>query len=143
MPEVSMAAQTVSSLVPHYPPRSYEFADYGTARNWIGGSFCDASTGETMEVENPRYGRAMGRVVVSPAADVGKAVEAAKAALPKWRHVPMRERAQVMYRLKAIVERDMEEMCWLLSAENGKTYSEAVGDIARASSASSSPPRWR
>ncbi|MBI4703497.1 MAG: CoA-acylating methylmalonate-semialdehyde dehydrogenase [Deltaproteobacteria bacterium] len=127
-----MVARTVSSLVPLYSPRGYEFAPYAAARNWIGGEWRNASTGETMDVENPRYGRPMGKVVVSPGADVDVAVRAAKAALPKWRHVPLRERAQVMYRLKSILERDMEEMCWLLSAENGKTYVEAQGDVGKA-----------
>lgn len=126
-----MAARTVSTLVPHYAPRGYEFAEYGLARNWIGGEWCDSSTGQTMEVDNPRYGRSMGTVVVSPAADIDKAVQAAKAALPAWRSTPMRERAQVMYRFKAILERDMEEMSYLLSAENGKIYSEAVGDVGK------------
>ena len=126
-----MAGQSVRSLVPHYAPHGYDFAEYATARNWIGGEWRDSSTGETMDVENPRYGRTMGKVVVSPAADVNAAVQAAKAALPHWRVLPLRERAQVMYRLKAIFERDMEELCWLLSAENGKTFAEAQGDVGK------------
>jgi malonate-semialdehyde dehydrogenase (acetylating)/methylmalonate-semialdehyde dehydrogenase len=126
-----MAATKVSSLVPAYTTRGYDFAEYATARNWIGGEWRDSSTGETMPVENPRYGRAMGKVAVSPSADVHIAVQAAKAALPHWRALPMRERAQVLYRLKAILERDMEELSWLLSAENGKTYPEALGDVGK------------
>ncbi len=123
-----MAAQPA---VPTYAPRGYEFADAGLARNWIGGEWRDSSTGATLDVENPRHGRTMGRVVVSPPADVDAAVQAARAALPGWRALALRERAQVLYRLKAILERDMEELCWLLSAENGKVYSEALGDVGK------------
>lgn len=126
-----MAAQQSSSLVPAYLPRSYDFAEYGPARNWIGGQWRDSSSGETMDVDNPRYGRTMGKVVVSPAADVELAVKAAKAALPSWRALPLRERAQVLYRFRSILERDMAELSWLLSAENGKTFGESQGDVGK------------
>lgn len=112
-----------------YPEKGYGFTSYVAAQNWIGGAFKDAASGATLDVENPRHGKVMGKVADSGAADVDAAVKAAKAALPGWRATPMKERAAVMYRLKALLERDEEELAWLLSAENGKTYAEARGDI--------------
>jgi malonate-semialdehyde dehydrogenase (acetylating)/methylmalonate-semialdehyde dehydrogenase len=120
---------TTQSLVPAYPVRGYGFSSYVTAQNFVGGAFKDAASGAVMAVENPRHGKVMGKVVVSGPADVALAVEAARAALPAWRATPMKERAQYMYRLKALLERDMDELSWLLSAENGKTVAEAKGDI--------------
>jgi malonate-semialdehyde dehydrogenase (acetylating)/methylmalonate-semialdehyde dehydrogenase len=114
-----------------YPSRGYAFAEYGPALNWIGGKLVPAHGQRTLRVENPRYGRVMGDVAMSDAADVTAAVAAAKVALPNWRTTPMRERAQVMYRLKQLLEANLDELCWLLSAENGKTYAESKGDIEK------------
>jgi malonate-semialdehyde dehydrogenase (acetylating) / methylmalonate-semialdehyde dehydrogenase len=118
-----------TTKVPAYPEKSYAFAPYATAQNFIGGAFRDSATGRTIDVENPRHGKVMGKVVQSSAADVEAAVQAAKAALPAWRATPIKERAQVMYRLKQLLARDEEELAWLLSAENGKTIGEARADI--------------
>lgn len=118
-------------LVPPYPVRGYGFSTYVPVRNYIGGELTDAASRATLDVVNPRHGKVMGVVADSAAVDVDAAVAAARAALPAWRQVPMRERAQVMYRLKAILERDLDELSWLLSAENGKTYAEARGDIEK------------
>ena len=126
---MNAALPVLSSAVPAYQSRSYDFAEYTTCRNWRGGALVDAVSGHTLPVENPRHGKVMGHVVLSGQADVEAAVHAAKLALPGWKGTPMRERAQVMFRLKALLERDMDELCWLLSAENGKTYAEAKGDI--------------
>jgi malonate-semialdehyde dehydrogenase (acetylating)/methylmalonate-semialdehyde dehydrogenase len=120
-----------ASQAPAYAGKSYAFTPYVPAQNFIGGAFRDAVAGGTLEVENPRHGKVLGRVVLSTAADVDAAVQAARAAFPAWRATPMKERAQVMFRLKALLERDMDELCWLLSAENGKTFAEARGDIEK------------
>ena len=111
--------------------RNYEFLPYVDCRNWIGGEWVESASGEWMDVENPRHGKAMGRVVVSNTADVARAVEAAKAAAPGWRATPLKERAQVLYRLKQLMERDLDELAWLLSHENGKTIVQAMGDVKK------------
>ena len=49
-----------TNKVPAYSEKSYAFAPYVTAQNFIGGSFRDSVTGRTLDVENPRHGRAMG-----------------------------------------------------------------------------------
>jgi malonate-semialdehyde dehydrogenase (acetylating)/methylmalonate-semialdehyde dehydrogenase len=114
-----------------FPTRSYEFTPYVTARNWIGGQWRDAHSGNSIEVVNPRHGKEMGEVVWSDQADIDAAVAAAKAAFPGWKATPLKERVQVMYRLKALMERDLEELTWLLSHENGKDYAQAKGSVLK------------
>ncbi len=114
-----------------FAARSYDFVPYVECRNWIGGEWCAAAGGEELEVINPRHGRAMGRVVVSGAEDVERAVAAARAAFPGWRATPLKDRAQVLYRLKQLMERDLEELTWLLSHENGKVYGQARGSVLK------------
>jgi malonate-semialdehyde dehydrogenase (acetylating)/methylmalonate-semialdehyde dehydrogenase len=120
-----------SSKLPSFTARSYDFQEYVPVRNWIGGQWVDGSTGQWLPVENPRHGKAIGAMTLSGAADVAAAVEAARKALPAWKSTPMRERAQVLYKLKQLMERDLEELCWLVSHENGKTYAEGRGDVEK------------
>ena len=119
------------SALPKFSATSYDFAEYETARNYIGGEWVEATGERSMEVINPRHGKVMCSVRMSSAADVDAAVQAAKEALPAWREMPMRERAQVFYKLKQLMERDLEELSWLVSHENGKTIGQARAEVLK------------
>ncbi|TNE48065.1 MAG: CoA-acylating methylmalonate-semialdehyde dehydrogenase [Deltaproteobacteria bacterium] len=110
---------------------SYDFQTIDPILNWIGGEYRASSTGNTMDVINPRHGKVMTSVVLSGADDVQAAVDAASAAYPAWKETPLKERAQVMYRLKYLMERDQEKIAWLISHENGKVFNEAMAEVAK------------
>jgi malonate-semialdehyde dehydrogenase (acetylating) / methylmalonate-semialdehyde dehydrogenase len=114
-----------------FPARSYDFAPYVDCHNWIGGSFAPAMSGEAMPILNKRHNKVMGQVAVSGAADLERAVAAAKAAFPAWRATPVKERAQILYQLKFLMQRDLEELAWLVSHENGKTLGESRADVEK------------
>ena len=116
---------------PSFGAKSYAFTEYVNIKNWIGGNWREGASGNWLDIENPRHGKAIGKMTLSTAKDVEAAVEAGKKAFPAWRATPMRERAQVLYRLKALMERDLDELCWLVSHENGKTYAEGKGDVEK------------
>ncbi len=117
---------------PKFEATSYDFTPYVECQNFIGGEWGPALSGESLPVLNPRHDATMGNVVMSDARDIDRAVEAAKAALPAWKALPMRERAQVMFRLKAIMEDNVAELSWLLSHENGKTFVDARASVLKA-----------
>ncbi len=114
-----------------FAARSYGFQPYVDCLNWIGGELVPAESGATIPVTNPRHGKVLGQVADSSGADVARAVAAASAAFDGWRETPFKERAQVLYRLKQLMERDVEELTWLLSHENGKTYAQAKGSVLK------------
>lgn len=114
-----------------FPTRSYEFTPYVDCMNWIGGEWVPAADGQTINVDNPRHGKTIGQVAWSGAADVARAVEAAEAAQPGWAATPLKERAQVLYRVKQLMEANLDELAWLLSHENGKTIAQARGDVLK------------
>lgn len=118
--------------IPKFSADSYDFATFVDAKNWIGGEWVDPSGTEVLEVINPRHGKSMAKVRMSTAEDVDRAVRAGKAAFMAWREWPMRERAQIMYRFKALMERDIEELSWLVSHENGKTFAEGKAEVDKA-----------
>ena len=111
--------------------RSYDFLSYVDCKNWIGGQWVDAQSGKTIDVDNPRHGKTMGQVVWSDRADVDAAVEAASAALRGWRATPLKERVQVLFRMKQLMEEHIDELSWLLSHENGKTIAQARGSVLK------------
>ncbi len=119
--------------LPRFAARSYEFTEYVPARNWIAGAWQEpAVDAARLEVQNPRFGRPMASVTLSSSTDVDHAVTAAHAASRSWREVPIRDRAQLLYAARAILLRDLEELSWLVSHENGKIYSEAEAEVLKA-----------
>ena len=83
------------------------------------------------EVFNPSIGEVQARVPLATAAEVRKAVESAKAAFPGWAALNPQRRARVMFKFKAMLEDNMDELAHLLSSEHGKVIADAKGDIQR------------
>ena len=104
---------------------------YPVIQNYINGSWVDSSTSKTMDVISPLDGNLLSRVPMSSAADLDKAVSAAQAAFPSWSKTPIKERVQVFFRYKVLLEKHLRELAELCSEENGKTYSESVAEIEK------------
>jgi len=83
------------------------------------------------DVYDPNNGQVQARVRFGSAADLDKAVAAARAAQPAWGATNPQRRARVLFNFKALVERDMEALAHLLSSEHGKVIADARGDIQR------------
>jgi malonate-semialdehyde dehydrogenase (acetylating)/methylmalonate-semialdehyde dehydrogenase len=68
---------------------------------------------------------------MSTAKDLDDAVQAANAAFPAWSKTPIKERVQVFFKYKTLLERDLKQLAELCSEENGKTYGESVAEIEK------------
>lgn len=110
---------------------SYDHTTFAAADNFIAGKWAPPSGTETMNVVNPRHGKVISTVRFSTQADLDKAVAAATEAQRAWRVVPMRDRAAVLYKTREIMAREIDELSWLLSHENGKLFDEAKAEIAK------------
>ncbi len=104
---------------------------YSPVQNFISGHFTDASTPKNMQVVSPVDGTLLSTVPMSTAADLDAAVTSAKAAFKKWSATPIKERVQVFFKYKTLLERDLVELSKLVQEENGKTYGEAVAEIEK------------
>lgn len=104
---------------------------YKQTQNFINGKFTDAQTGKSMDVTSPLDGTLLSKVCLSGAQDLNNAVAAAKAAFPGWSKTPIKERVQVFFRYKTLLEKHMKELAELCSEENGKTYGESVAEIEK------------
>jgi len=104
---------------------------YPDVRNYIGGTFVDPSVEERLDVTNPADGSVISRVPLSAAADVDRAVAAAKEAFPGWSGMPIKERVQVFFRYKALLEKNIEELAALVTEENGKVVGEGRAEVLK------------
>ena len=104
---------------------------YPEIRNYVGGGF--VNSGDVyLDVHNPSDGSIISRVPMSSRGDLDAAVSIAQKAFPGWSALPIKERVQVFYRYRALLERDIEELTALVTEENGKVYAEAKAEILKA-----------
>lgn len=89
-------------------------------QNFVGGEWVDAVEGETMEVLNPATGDAIAQVPRGSQADVDRAVEAAKKALPEWRETTPQERSEFLLKLADAIDEHAEELAQVESQNVGK-----------------------
>ncbi|RDI75337.1 NAD-dependent aldehyde dehydrogenase [Gaiella occulta] len=101
-------------------------------KNFIGGAWVDAASGETFESLVPATGESLGAFPRSSAEDVDRAVAAAKEAFADWRLVPAPQRGTILLRFAQLLERDKAELSELMSREMGKVLAEAGGDVQEA-----------
>jgi malonate-semialdehyde dehydrogenase (acetylating)/methylmalonate-semialdehyde dehydrogenase len=104
---------------------------YTPVQNYINGSFVNASTNKTLDVISPIDGNHLSTVPMSSSQDLEDAVKAAKAAFIGWSKTPIKERVQVFFRYKTLLEKHLKELAELCSEENGKTYGESVAEIEK------------
>ncbi|MBT7891305.1 MAG: CoA-acylating methylmalonate-semialdehyde dehydrogenase, partial [Deltaproteobacteria bacterium] len=64
--------------------------------------------------------------------EVTKAIDAAEAAFPAWRNTPPSKRAQIMFKLKVLLEENADKICQLVTDEHGKVLNDAMGELTRA-----------
>ncbi|HSS81579.1 MAG TPA: aldehyde dehydrogenase family protein [Gaiellaceae bacterium] len=103
-----------------------------TFKNFIGGEWVDAASGETFESMSPATGEVLGVFPKSSAEDVDRAVEAAKAAYEEWRLVPAPHRGEILFRFGALLAEHKDEVAELMAREMGKVLPEAAGDVQEA-----------
>ncbi|HUJ15749.1 MAG TPA: CoA-acylating methylmalonate-semialdehyde dehydrogenase [Thermoanaerobaculia bacterium] len=104
---------------------------YPAVRNYIGGTFVDGNGSKHLDVTNPANGEVISRVPLSPASEIDRAVQAAKKALPGWAGLPIKERVQVFFRYKTLLEKHIDELSALVTEENGKVDSEARAEVLK------------
>lgn len=103
-----------------------------TASHYINGVFEEAGDATaTVDVVSPGTGRVVRRVHVGNSSDVDRAVVAAKAAFEGWSGITIKQRAAIMFKLHALIERDQQELAELIMLENGKNITEALADVAK------------
>jgi malonate-semialdehyde dehydrogenase (acetylating)/methylmalonate-semialdehyde dehydrogenase len=102
---------------------------YGKVRNYYGGNFKDSNADEWLDVTSPLDGTLLSQVPMSRRSELDAAVESARAAFAGWSSTPIKERVQVFFRYRSLLEKYSDELTALISEENGKTFDEARAEV--------------
>jgi len=97
-----------------------------------GGRWLDSKTEKYMDVYNPSTGEVIAQAPCCTKDEVEAAIEAAAAAFPAWSATPVMKRVQVLYKVRELLEKHMDELVELLCRENGKSWGDAQGDVLKA-----------
>jgi malonate-semialdehyde dehydrogenase (acetylating)/methylmalonate-semialdehyde dehydrogenase len=97
----------------------------------IGGKWLNPSAERFGKVHNPSTGEVIARVPMCGAAEVDQAVTAAKKAFAWWSITPAPKRAAIMFRFRELLWAGFDDLCKLMTRENGKTLEESKGDLRR------------
>ena len=108
-----------------------EFKDIGEKTNWISGRFEDSSSSKTISIISPYFDKEIATIPDSNYSDLDIAVQAARSIFPAWERTNIRDRAEIMFRFKTILESNIEELAHLISLDNGKTIEDAKASINR------------
>ncbi len=100
-------------------------------QNFIGGNWKRSGATENLDISNPATGEVIGQVPLSPASEVGEAARAATEAFPSWRQVPITDRVKYLFKLKILLEEQLEDLSRTITVECGKTLNESRGEMKR------------
>ncbi|MEO1286453.1 MAG: CoA-acylating methylmalonate-semialdehyde dehydrogenase [Chloroflexota bacterium] len=99
--------------------------------DFINGQWTDAKASDLLDVINPAQGQAIAEVVMTPKAVVAEAVEAGHHAYQEWRRTPVLDRIQHLFKLKMLLEDNLDAIAKIITQECGKTYKESIGEMRR------------
>ena len=101
-------------------------------KNYIAGEWVNATGGATFENSNPATHEVLNTFPLATQADTQRALDAAKAALPKWANLPAPARGAILDRAAQLLNARLDEIATILTREEGKTLAESKGEVMRA-----------
>ncbi|REJ77840.1 MAG: methylmalonate-semialdehyde dehydrogenase (CoA acylating) [Acidobacteria bacterium] len=102
---------------------------YDKVQNFINGEFVDSESRDTLDVISPLNGEQISEVPLSTVGELNRAVASAKLAFKDWSETTIKERVQVFFRYRHLLEKHSDELTDLVSEENGKTNDEARAEV--------------
>ncbi|MCY9660100.1 CoA-acylating methylmalonate-semialdehyde dehydrogenase [Paenibacillus chondroitinus] len=100
-------------------------------QNYVGGRWVPSDSSSYEIVPNPATGEPIARVPLSTRSDLHAAVEAARSSFTAWRETPVPKRARILFKYQQLLVEHWDELARLITQENGKSYTEAYGEVQR------------
>lgn len=104
---------------------------YGTHRFLINGEWVSPKSAIVEENRNPATGEVISEICIATEEEARAAVEAAHQAFQVWREVPLRDRARLLFDMRAKFEEHFDELCRVLTQDHGRTIEESRGSVRR------------
>ncbi|MFZ9629688.1 MAG: CoA-acylating methylmalonate-semialdehyde dehydrogenase [Ilumatobacteraceae bacterium] len=102
-----------------------------TVGHWIDGKVANSTSGRSGVIFDPATGEQQGSVGLASVDELDRAVAVAKAAFPAWRATNLSRRAEVMFRMRELVDANRKEIATIIAREHGKVVGDALGEVAR------------
>ena len=102
-----------------------------TIPHWIHGKASPSASGRSGSVYNPAAGTETGKVGFASSDEVDCAVASAREAFAPWRITPLSRRTEILFRLRELIAQNKQKIAEIVTRENGKTNSDALGEISR------------
>ena len=102
---------------------------YQRVRNFYNGEFVESASGNDLDVTSPLDGNLLSTVPMSTVDELNAAVASAKAVQGSWGQQPIKERVQVFFRYRNLLEQNSDDLTALIAEENGKTWDEAKAEV--------------
>lgn len=99
--------------------------------HYMGGAHISGNGTRKQPIYNPATGAVSRQVRLGTAQDVEAAVAAAQSAFPRWADTPPIRRARVLFKFLELLNRNKDELAALITAEHGKVFTDAQGEVAR------------
>lgn len=96
---------------------------------FIDGEWLAADNEAAITVSNPSTGATIGQVPRMGKAETRRAIEAAERALPAWRELPAKARANALRRWYDLIIENQHDLAHIMTLEQGKPLPEALGEI--------------
>jgi len=112
------------------PPQG-DAQELARINHWIGGRLVPGESGRSGPVYNPATGAVAAEVDFASVEEIDAAVAAAKTAFPAWRATSISRRAELFFRIRALLDEHRDDIARILTREHGKVHSDALGEVAR------------
>ena len=99
--------------------------------HWVNNKVVLGTSGKSGVVFNPATGEQQAAVDFASVAELDAVIAASKAALPAWRSTSLSRRAEIMFRMRELVDANRKEIASIVSLEHGKVPADAMGELAR------------
>ena len=112
-------------------PRQGDTQELSRISHWIDGRTVAGVSGRAGQVYNPATGEVAAEVDFASVEEIDAAVAVAKAAFPAWRATSISRRAELFFRIRALLDEHRDDIARILTREHGKVHSDALGEVAR------------
>ncbi|AFZ92770.1 methylmalonate-semialdehyde dehydrogenase [Bacillus velezensis] len=106
-------------------------AEIRKLKNYINGEWVESKTVQYEDVVNPATKEVMCQVPISTREDVEYAVRSASEAFQTWSKTAVPRRARILFNYQQLLQQNKEELARLITLENGKNTTEALGEVGR------------
>lgn len=106
-------------------------SDIQRLKFFVNGKWNESKTNKYMDIWDPSTGEKIAETPCCTEEEVNLAIKAASDAFPSWSDIPVMKRVQVLYKYIELLNKNMDELTYMVCRENGKVWDEARGEVLK------------